>query len=113
VQIENSYGLNIGLNIDIATASIPVQNDYQPTPQRLNQAADSYSRSSRTAQILEAEYVDNYPAQTATQIKATSSSNPVILNTETPQKPSSQTLAYYNQPVNDGPLPGSLLNIFA
>jgi hypothetical protein len=117
MQIENNHNLNIGRNIDAATTLAQPGTAQLSTQKRLSQAADSYTRNTGMAQIIEAEFVEAYTARTKTVTKpaiaSATASETLSLKTETTSESTRLAFGSYNQPVNDGPLPGCILNLYA
>ncbi len=100
-------------------SEIQLNNHEQTARQPLNQgrATDSYSRNARSAQVIDAEYVDIYsapkPAATSSSQSVAEPDSPSLEQSTIESAPTDQRLnGYLKAPVNT-PLPGSLINYYA
>ncbi len=107
-----------GLNIPFVS-DIPLNTHGQTErqTQKQSRATDSYSRNARSAQVIDAEYVDLYSAPKPTT--ASSSESITLTDISLSEQSTTESAStgqklngYLKEPVN-APLPGSLINYYA
>ncbi len=118
MRIANSYITDHPKRSLPGTAASPA--DQAGQHQRTQHARDSYARNAATAQVIDAEYVDLYSANTVALQQEPMNLNAILEPVSAPQTQASETrqktnssIGQYQMAPVDTPLPGTYLNIFA